>query len=167
MKRLSLIVLLFAVIGISSCKKSVQGVPFRMTLTATAPGNYSEINMDIIGMQVQYTNEPGNWTPVRTMSGLYNMDNVQDPASIIIADDQLQAGAISQIRFVLGNNSNVTDNGTNYPMAAPSYDDPSLVVNVNRTLQDNSNNIALQFDSQASVINDGGVYRIVPVFTVK
>jgi hypothetical protein len=166
MKKLIPFLTILSILAFSSCKKSDTGVAFQTTLTSKANTGYDEINIDITGMLVQYSSDTTTWVPVRTMTGLYNVRTIEEPANMLLADDRIASGEIRQVRFLLGTNSNVVVGGTMYPLQGPADDDASLRLMVNKSLD--GSGISLEFDSPASVIDDGGgSYRLVPVIAVK
>lgn len=140
------------------------------------PGEYQEVNVNIIEVQYRIvpedadpdTHETIEWTIFDSFTPteeLIDLTDLTGGVSLILADEVLEAGYLSQIRLVLGDgNEIVTDEGT-FPLETPSAQQSGLKIQINTLLQAGySYNIVLDWDVQKSVVNTGnGKYILKPV----
>ncbi len=131
-----------------------------------APGPYSQINVDI--QTVAVVDGDGNTIALNTNSGVYNILDLSNGADMLLASYNLDDSQVSQIKLILGGNNSVVLNGTTYPMTLSPADEAGLTINVNQTLNDNTNNeILLDFDGNSSVVETSpSTYKIRPVIRV-
>ena len=87
----------------------------------------------------------------------------------ILADVELPAGNISQIRLILGENNSLTINGQTQNLTIPSGSQSGLKLNVNIELVEGiTYKILLDFEAAKSVVEAGnsGIYNLKPVIRV-
>lgn len=153
------------VMALNSCNSdssSAGSYTYKVRLT-DAPGPYSEVNVDIQGVEVVGTN--GQTVSLNTNAGIYNLLDFTNGADTLIATSVLSNAQISQIRLILGTNNTVVLNGVTYPLSTPSAEQSGLKLQVNQTLQaDIENNVLLDFDAATSIVATGaGTYKLKPV----
>lgn len=125
------------------------------------PSAYDEVNVEISGVHVKTSGDSMYWTPVRTLTGIYNMNNLQNGTSAVIAYDHVPSGNLTEVRFIIGAGSNVKIDGVTYPLNIPSYDDASLTIRVDKTLNKDLNSFV--FDVDAAIVAEAdGTYSLVP-----
>lgn len=89
--------------------------------------------------------------------------------SALLADNEIPAGYLSQIRLILGENNTIVKNGTTYNLTTPSAQQSGLKVKVNQQLVNNGNyNFLIDFDVDSSIVEAGnsGNYILKPVLRV-
>lgn len=171
MKKINFILsILMVVFLLNSCSndntKSSYPVAIKMT---DAPGPYSAVFVDIQGVEI--TGSGGEMVALNVNKGIYNLLDLTNGVSTIIATGTLETSSVEQIRLILGsNNSVIVDNSTSYPLSTPSADQTGLKLQVHETLeQDILYTILLDFDANKSIIDLGnGSYKLKPVIrTIK
>lgn len=139
----------------------------KMTVYLTdAPANYDAVNVDIQDVQVNASNTDNGWQSIHLLRpGVYNLLNFRNGLDTVLASQELPAGAISQIRLVLGANNSVVIGGNTYPLTTPSAQQSGLKLNVNATLTAGIEyRLWLDFDANRSVVTTGSnKYILKPV----
>jgi hypothetical protein len=162
------IILLFAVViaslGLNSCDSdsSQKSYPYNVRMT-DAPGPYEEVNIDLQAVEV--TGNNGVTIFLNTTAGIYNLLDLSNGLTTLIATSVLNDAQVGQIRLILGSNNTVVTNGVSYPLSTPSAEQSGLKLLVNQTLEaDIQNEILIDFDANASIIQTGnGSYKLKPV----
>lgn len=128
-----------------------------------APGPYDEVNIDLQAVEVIGSN--GQTITLNTTAGMYNLLELSNGISTVIATSALGDVKASQIRLLLGTNNTVKLNGISYPLDTPSADQTGLKINVSQTLLENvENTILIDFDANTSIVETGaGTYKLKPV----
>lgn len=134
-------------------------VTFLMKGTAS---NFEEVNLDISAVHVKTSTDSAYWVPIRTLQGMYNLNNLQNGTSAVIAYDKVPGGNMTEVRFVLGPNSNVKIDGVTYPLLTPNYDDPSLTIRIDKPLDKSLNSFVIHIDAGVSAESDG-TYKMMPM----
>ena len=166
MKKLILIAS-FVVLGISinSCSKdsnSSATYAYKVRMT-DAPGPYEKVNIDLQAVEVIGSN--GQTITLNTTAGIYNLLDLSNGLSTIIATSTPGNVRASQIRLILGSNNTIKVNGIVYPLDTPSAEQSGLKINVSQTLVENvENEILIDFDANSSIVETGnGTYKLKPV----
>lgn len=140
------------------------------------PGDYLEVNVNIVDVlyKISDEDEETGWTNFDSFEQGEPVDltDLTGGVSLILADEVLPAGFLSQIRLVLDDNGNTivvegeTEGvGTEYPLETPSAQQSGLKIQINEELQGGfSYNIVLDWDVQKSVVETGSdKYQLKPV----
>ncbi len=150
---------------ISSCNKSTTTsdkahLSVRMT---DAPASYDAVNIDV--QSVEITGNGGAAVVLNTTPGIYNLLELSNGINALIATGDLNAGAVSQIRLILGSNNTVKIGGVVYPLSTPSAMQSGLKLQVNQTFEAGvSYSILLDFDASQSIVLQGNnTYQLKPV----
>ncbi|TMI96102.1 MAG: DUF4382 domain-containing protein [Bacteroidetes bacterium] len=159
-------VLFLAVLSILSCKKETKTAPIQFLLV-DKPATYDSVNVHIVGMQVQINHDTAAWIPINTKDSIYNLLDLQNGITTVIAQDTVPVGVLQQVRFILGDNNTVVVNGTSYPLETPSADNSGLKVKIGRVLAETLNTFTLDFDAALSVNEENGVYKLHPVIQLR
>jgi hypothetical protein len=155
-----------ATILTTSCNKdedsSTQSYPLAVRMT-DAPAAYDEVNIDLQGVEV--TGDNGQVVFLNTTAGIYNLLDLSNGVSALIATSTLTDAKISQIRLILGTDNTIVVDGVSYPLSTPSADQSGLKLQVHQTLiADIQNQILLDFDANQSIVLTGsGTYKLKPV----
>ncbi len=166
MNKIKLILIFTMIVGISACKKNDSnnaGTAEYSVRMTDAPGPYSEVNVDIIGVEI--TGNGGATTMLNINPGIYNLLEFANGADTLIATGSLEAGDVQQIRLILGVNNTVVIDSVSYPLATPSADQSGLKIQVHQTLEAGvAYSILLDFDANQSIVKTGnGAYKLKPV----
>ncbi len=148
-----------------SCKKD-SSVPVKILLT-DKPAAYDEVNVHIIGMRVKTSKDESNWIDIKVNPGVYNLLDLQNGVTTVLAEGELPDAVLKEVRFILGANNTVNVNGTSYPLEAPSAEDAGLKVKIDKDLQETLNTFTLDFDASLSVKEENGGYKLRPVINMK
>jgi hypothetical protein len=128
-----------------------------------APGPYDAVFVDLQGVEI--TGSGGETVTLNAKKGIYNLLDLSNGVSALIATDTLQNSKVEQIRLILGTNNTVVLNGVSYPLSTPSADQSGLKLQVHQTLQQGIlYEILLDFDANKSIVVTGtGTYKLKPV----
>ncbi|MBA4319584.1 MAG: hypothetical protein C0412_14375 [Flavobacterium sp.] len=128
-----------------------------------APGPYDAVFVDLQGVEI--TGSGGETVTLNAKKGIYNLLDLSNGVSALIATDTLQNSKVEQIRLILGINNTVVLNGVSYPLSTPSADQSGLKLQVHQTLQQGIlYEILLDFDANKSIVVTGtGTYKLKPV----
>jgi hypothetical protein len=168
MKARTLLFGIFFLIGgiIFSCKKEKGTAPIRIYLTDN-PALYDSVNVHIVGMQVQISKDGEAWIPIDVKDSIYNLLDLQNGITELIAQDTIPTGWLHEVRFMLGNENTIVVNGVSYPLQAPSAEDSGLKIKIDKQLNTSLNDFTLDFDAELSVKEENGNYRLSPVIRLK
>lgn len=168
-------------LGLTSCSddndnnNSTQGTSRMSVKLVDAPGDYDEVNIDVEDVVIKYETavdldgeveyEENEIAIGDVNAGVYNMLELTGGEFVLLTDDEVPAGRISQIRLILGSDNTVVVDGQTYPLDTPSAQQSGLKLNVNQNLEANTAYaFTLDFDVDASVVAKGnGGYSLKPV----
>lgn len=170
---LPLFILAVSVIGLASCKKdnASESTPVQIRLT-DAPTALQEVNVEIQSVRVKFRDDENdstkNWVDFTTRPGIYNLLALQNGVDTLLADGVLPERQVKEIRFILGPNNTVKENGTVYPLTIPSGAESGLKIKFSKSLNATLNTIVVDFDAALSVKQTGpGTYTLRPVLKIK
>ena len=120
-----------------------------------APGNYQEVNVNIIG--AKEGSDSLGWRQLNIIPGIYNLLALSNGIDTLLTNDTVPPGQISQIRLILADTGNTVEvDSVFYPLKTPSAQQSGLKINVHATLLPNIHYIVLlDFDAGKSVIETG------------
>ncbi|MDT0676419.1 DUF4382 domain-containing protein [Autumnicola musiva] len=141
-------------------------VTVRMT---DAPGDYDGVLIDVEDVMIRTDMdgaEDEGWESIGEVeTGVYDLLELTGGVSQLLADVELPAGYLGQMRLILGNDNSIVVNGESYAMATPSAQQSGLKLNVNQDLEAGEQySFLLDFDVEESVVQQGnGGYSLKPV----
>ena len=165
--------ILFSSILFFSCQKNNNGndnaARLQVRLTDSPDPNVKEVWVDV--KEVRVNMKDSNWIILDgAHPGLYNLLDFTDGKDTLLADAQIPAGDISQIRLVLGdNNYIITKSGEKIQLTTPSAQQSGLKVQIHESLQGGVlYRLILDFDAGKSIVKAGnsGKYILKPVLRV-
>ncbi len=169
-KIFSLALVFLAVIALtSSCKKDNTQSTLQVRLT-DAPALYDEVNIDIKEVKVKFSDDSTNdgWVSLSTNAKIYNLLGLQGGIDTLLATGTFPSNVVQQIRFILGTDNTIMDNGIVYPLTIPSGSESGLKIKVNKKLSAALETLLIDFDAALSINNEGpGDYKLRPVLKVK
>ncbi|HJW15733.1 MAG TPA: DUF4382 domain-containing protein [Flavisolibacter sp.] len=156
------------VIGISllSCSKGEKSVPIKLLLTDN-PAAYDSVNIHIQGIKVKMNTEEDSWTSVQAKDTTVNLLDLQNGITTIIAQDNVPAGVLKEVRFILGSDNYVVVDGIRHDLSTPSAEDSGLKIKIDKELGESLNTFVLDFDADLSVKEQNGAYKLMPVIKLK
>ena len=162
-------------LGLSSCSnddssnKGTAKLTVRMT---DAPGDYDAVLIDVEDVMIKTSAtanaqvEEGGWVSVgNVQAGIYDLLELTGGVSQVLANTEVEAGFVSQIRLILGNDNSVVVDGETIPLSTPSAQQSGLKLQLNQELEANENySFLFDFDVDESVVRQGnGGYTLKPV----
>ena len=173
-KKLIIVLAVISLIFNYSCSNNKAEDTARVQLKLVdAPGDYLEVNVEIIDIQYN-TGEEGGWM---SFSGedqdSINVDLTELIAgnSLVLADELIPAGMLKQVRLVLSENNTLKIEGEEdlIPLNTPSAQQSGLKLNLNEELEGGfSYTFILDWIVQESIVKAGnsGNYNLKPVIKV-
>jgi hypothetical protein len=137
---------------------------YNMYMTDAPAVNYSQVNVNIVGAQVN--SETSGWVNLNVKPRIYNLLTLCGGKDTLLATGMVSTGNVSQVRLILGATGNTVMVGsTLYPLSTPSDQQSGLKVNVNSYVAGGAAfNLLLDFDAGMSVVASGsGSYILKPV----
>lgn len=139
-----------------------------------APGDYLEVNVEIIDIQYNSSDSEDGWVSFTPESGYpINVDLTELIAgnSLLLTDQIIPAGMLKQIRLVLSENNTLMIEGEegSRPLNTPSALQSGLKLNLNEQLEAGfSYTFILDWNVQESVVEAGNsdIYNLKPVIKV-
>ncbi len=165
---LILVALMAATAGIFSCSKDNKNSTLQVRLTDN-PVAFQEVNVDIREVRVKFADDTTDkeWVTLTTNARIYNLLALQG-VDTVLATGLLPANTVKQIRFILGPNNTVKENGVVYPLVVPSGSESGLKIKVSKKLNATLETLVIDFDAALSVRKEGnGDYKLRPVIKVK
>ena len=118
-------------------------------------------------MQVQINHDTAAWLSINTKDSIYNLLDLQNGLTTVIAQDTVPAGVLQQVRFILGSDNTVVVNGVSFPLETPSAQSSGLKVKIGRVLAETLNTFTLDFDAALSIQEQNGSYKLQPVIQMR
>ncbi len=156
-------------IGFASCSSDDDSTAgegkAKLALRLTdAPGDYEAVYIDVKDVIVKYNDGHGD-VALGINSGIYNLLELTAGINVLLYDDQVPAGRISQLRLVLGADNTIEVDGETFPLKTPSAQQSGLKIQVHETLEPGIlYEYLLDFDVDKSIVAQGnGGYSLKPV----
>ncbi|HEX9825713.1 MAG TPA: DUF4382 domain-containing protein [Flavobacteriaceae bacterium] len=175
LKALAAIVAIFLLCMIpQSCSDDNENTARVQLKLVDAPGDYSEVNVEIIDIQYNTTDSEDGWVSFTPASGYpINVDLTELIAgnSLLLADQIIPSGMLKQIRLVLSDNNTLKIEGDDnlIHLDTPSALQSGLKLNLNEELEPGfTYTFILDWVVQESVVEAGttGMYNLKPVIRV-
>ena len=138
-----------------------------------APGDYEEVNVEIVGIVYKYDtddqDDESGWRTFTSFNGPINVDLTTLVAgnNIILADEVIEAGYLSEVRLILSDNNTLLLEGENSlrNLDTPSAQQSGLKLKINQELEGGfTYSFILDWDVQNSIVETGsGKYNLKPV----
>ncbi|HET9056121.1 MAG TPA: DUF4382 domain-containing protein [Chitinophagaceae bacterium] len=141
----------------------------QVRLTDSPDPNVKEVWVDIKEVKIKM-GDTSEITLNGAHPGLYNLLDLTNGKDTILADAEIPAGTISQIRLVLGsNNYIITKNDERKDLSTPSAQQSGLKVQIHQDVTGGAlYRLILDFDAAKSIVKAGnsGNYLLKPVLRV-
>ncbi len=147
----------------------------RVTIKLTdAPGDFDAVYIDVqdvlINREDSNNEDDSGWVSVgQVNAGVYNLLELTGGVNVILADTEIPAGRINQIRLVLGDENSIVVNGEEFPLTTPSAQESGLKLNVHQELQAGIEySFVIDFDVDKSIITEtsSGKFILSPVLRI-
>lgn len=167
---LLMILVVAATLGIYSCSKSSDTISTLNVRLTDNPVAFQEVNVDIREVKVKFSDDASEneWVTLNTNPKVYNLLRLQGGIDTLLATGSFPQNTVKQLRFILGPNNTVRDNGVLYPLTIPSGSESGLKIKVDKKLGLTLETLVIDFDAALSVLKEGnGDYKLRPVLKVK
>ncbi len=164
----SVIVSVIIMLTPSSCKKEDTSGGYMTIKMTDAPADYLAVNVDVRSINMNVEN--GGWINLPIHAGIYNLLELQNNVSVVLADDvKLPIGKIHQLRLILGTNNTIKTIEGVYPLSISSGSESGLKINMQETITKKEHlEVVLDFDVKASIVENGNhSFSLKPVIKVK
>lgn len=147
-----------------------------------APGDYEEVNIDVVGLQIHYadgtsdsvstdttdtTNSGGGkWIELPVEPFKINLLELSGNVDTLIASADLDPGTYKNLRLILGTDNDVVVDGMTYDLKVPSGQQTGYKINFQTELESEDDlDVTIDFDAEKSVHQAGnsGKYILRPV----
>lgn len=135
-----------------------------------APAPYDAVNVDIQKVMVNASEDAATetgWVELPLIHpGVYNLLNFRNGIDTVLADAEIPAGRINQIRLVLGPNNSVVIGGIVHELTTPSAQQSGLKLKLKADLTAGIvYRLYIDFDANRSIVTAGnsGKYILKPV----
>ena len=140
---------------VMSCSKNEKTAPIKLLLTDN-PAAYDSVNIHIQGMKVKMNTDEDSWITVQSKDTTVNLLDLQNGVTTIIAQDNVPAGILKEVRFILGSDNYVVVDGIRHDLQTPSAEDSGLKIKIDKELGESLNTFVLDFDAALSVKEQNG-----------
>jgi hypothetical protein len=149
-----------------ACESEPGNAKIEVYLT-DAPGDYQEVNVEIIGVEV-HSDEGGQaegWKTLDVKDGVYDLRELTNGLDTLIGSVELPAGKISQLRLILGTDNSIRVDHATHELGTPSGQQSGLKLLINTVLQEGvTYKVLLDFDVARSIVLKGNnSYSLKPV----
>lgn len=174
---LMIAILLFAILGFQSCSDETEKLEKTSRLQlklVDAPGDYEEVNVEIIDVLYNSTEDEGGWTSLTPEDFTpieVDLTELIAGNELLLSDVIIPSGMLKQIRLVLGDNNTLVIEGEAevIDLDTPSAQQSGLKLKINTELIPGySYTFILDWDVQKSIVKAGnsGKYNLKPVIRV-
>jgi hypothetical protein len=160
----------FLAVGIFACQDSTEpeiGAARVRVLLTDDPADYEEVNIDIQDVQINPEDDDGGWQSLENVNtGVYNLLELTGGLEAVLADVELPAGRINQLRLILGEDNTLMIDGKIKDLTTPSAQQSGLKIAIHTVLEEGvTYDILLDFDAARSVVKAGnsGKFILKPV----
>ena len=138
------------------------------------PGDYEEVNIEIIDIQYNSSDEEGGWTSFSPENGYpiqVDLTELIAGNNLLLTDEIISSGKLDQIRLVLSDNNSIVIEGEAEPihLDTPSAEQSGLKLKLDTELEPGfTYTFILDWDVQKSIVKAGnsGKYILKPVLRV-
>ncbi|WP_420576767.1 DUF4382 domain-containing protein [Ekhidna sp.] len=142
----------------------VQGVEYRIDTDSTEEGE-NEGEEDGEENSEEESDNDGEWNTLEVTPTVYDLLKLNNGEEAILADEDIEAGELEQVRLILGNNNKIVIDGDTSDIFVPSGSQTGLKINIDGEVEDNKfYRLVLDFDAAQSVVELGnGEHILKPV----
>ena len=136
-----------------------------------APGDYQQVNVEVIRVEVHREDEADSnsgWSVVSEDTTTVDLLTLTDGNFAVLADSTLPAGTYTQVRLILSENNTVMVDSMLHDLEIPSSMNTGLKLNHPFTINDGAMyEFTLDFDADRSIHQTGnGQYKMNPVIRI-
>lgn len=138
---------------------SDQNARVKISMT-DAPGDYEAVFVHVTDVKIKSdaaADEEGWVSLSNVQPGVYDLLTLTGGVTQLLADAEVPAGFLGQIRLILGADNSVVINGESQPLSTPSAQQSGLKLQVNQELEAGvAYEYLLDFDVDKSIVSAGG-----------
>ena len=173
-----ILLLLITSFSFISCNNNEDSATSRIQLKLVdAEGNYDKVLVNIIDVKYNRSDDEEGWISFEGFTAPVTDDEFDRVdltkliagTSIILTDEDIDSGMLSQVRLILGDNNAIVIEGEEIPLKTPSAQQSGLKLHLNTELVAGySYTFVLDWDVQKSIVKAGnsGNYNLKPVIRV-
>lgn len=164
--KLSILAILFLAFAACSDDDKNEDQTSRMMVHLTdAPGDYDAVYVDVQDVVIKYSDDDSEVSLGNINTGVYDLLELTGGLTLLLADEEVPSGNVTQMRLVLGDDNTVVVDGETFDLATPSAQQSGLKLNINQTLEAGIlYEFILDFDVEESIVEQGnGGYLLKPV----
>ncbi len=180
MKKIVLLIAIFmvAILGFQSCSNDNDNIidnTARVQLKLVdAPGDYEEVNIEIIDVLINSPENGGGWTSITPDDFtpiIVDLTELIGGAELLLSDVIIPSGMLKEVRLVLGDNNTLVIEGKSDPvhLDTPSAQQSGLKIKINTQLEPGySYTFIFDWNVDKSIVKAGnsGKYLLKPVIRV-
>ncbi len=124
---------------------------------ADAPADYDEVNVHVLRVEVNNTDDEQGWQVVSEPDKTYNLLELTNGAYTVLGEKELEAGTYEQIRLILASSGHsVVVDEESRNLFVPSGAQTGVKLNVDAEIkEDITYTLLLDFDASRSVVEAG------------
>ena len=172
-----ILTLLVAILGLQSCSdenEKVENTSRVQLKLVDAPGDYEEVNVEIVDVLYNSTEDDEGWTSITPDDFtpiIVDLTELVAGNDLLLSDVIIPSGMLHQIRLVLGDQNTLVIEGESeiFKLDTPSAQQSGLKLKLNTELEPGySYTFILDWDVQKSIVKAGnsGKYILKPVIRV-
>jgi hypothetical protein len=132
------------------------------------PYNATEVNVEILQVRVNFRGDSTGWVDLDTKDSIYNLLDLQNGVVTTLAQGNVPADTLREIRFILGDSNSIKIGNDVFPMKVPSGSESGLKIKLNKKLNATLESLVIDFDAALSIIKTGNdKYILKPVLKIK
>ena len=169
LSKLAFIPLFALLVAFAGCGGSGGSGSMTVELTDAPIDSADAVNVRILRVEVNEAGSPEGWITLNEVNETYDLLELANGASAVIATKELDPGTYPQIRLVLAQDGHSVEiDGNVYDMFVPSGAQTGVKLNINATIEEDIEyTVLLDFDASRSVVeagvNDQVPYLLQPV----
>src|SRR5436190_491487 len=107
---------LFA-IGMAGCDKDNDNgmSTVNANMKSMPASNYQAVKVEVTEIQIH--NDATGWQVIDVPDQIYDLQLLQNNASVALGSITMQTGTVTQVRMVLGDENSIMVNGVSYPLS--------------------------------------------------
>jgi len=172
-------VIVLSMLFVQSCNNDDADNTARVKLKLVDfPGEYLEVNVNIIDVQYNGSEDENGWKSFESFEGpqIVDLTKLIGGVNLVLSDEIITTGTLKQIRLILGDDGNTIvvegDDelpGEPLPLSTPSAQQSGLKLNIDTELEAGfSYTFILDWDVQKSIVKTGSdKYILKPVIRVE
>jgi len=132
------------------------------------PYNATEVNVQILQVRVNFRGDSTGWIDLDTKDSIYNLLDLQNGVVTPLAQGNVPADTLREIRFILGDSNSIKIGNDVFPMKVPSGSESGLKIKLNKKLNATLDSLVVDFDAALSILKTGNdKYILKPVLKIK